>query len=211
MIKSRVWEFIFSGSLLQGLLCSRFWAFSHSPSGFFQLVTIQGRKAGLPQEQCPRGERKESKNRPHWCTLETKLWFPVRFFVENAGSSWDATRAALWGCAHPAVKVTPASPSDQQLGNKSPYIDLRWWRGMWYVRNCCGFLYWVFFLLWFLYSSIYHHHFPFPICCDVWGLWPRHFDDPFCCMDGVKGEPDPLPEEWEWGNVLFVFDRNSET
>lgn len=51
------------------------------------------------------------------------------------------------------------------------------------------------FFLCLLYSSLYHHHFPFPVCCDVWGLWPWYFDDPFCRMDGIEGEPDPLSEE----------------
>lgn len=53
----------------------------------------------------------------------------------------------------------------------------------------------------FLPSSIHHHHFPFPVCCDVWRFRARHFDDSFCCMDGAEGEPDPLPEEREWGAV----------
>ena len=101
-------------------------------------------------------------------------------------------------------KVFPESPSDQQLGSKSPCTDLRVRWGMWSFGGGHSCLYSVFFLLWFLYSSIYHHHFPFPVCCDVWGLWPWHFDDPLCCMDGVKGEPASLPEEREWGNVCHI-------
>lgn len=100
-------------------------------------------------------------------------------------------------------KIFSGSPSDQQLENKSPYTDLSVWGGMWSAADGHGFLYFA-FSLWFLYSSIYHHHFPFPVCCDVWGLWPWYFDDPFCCMDGIEGEPDPLSEEWEWGNVCSI-------
>ena len=136
----------------------------------------------------------------HWATREL---LPVLFFVENPGNSWDAIRAAC-----EALQILPwrwfSGSLTNSLGTSHLILTLEYsknvlcWELLQFSILCL-------FLLWFLYSSIYHHHFPFSICCDVWRLWPWHFDDPFCCMDGVKGEPDSFPEEWEWGNVLFFF------
>lgn len=53
----------------------------------------------------------------------------------------------------------------------------------------------------FPYSTLYHHHLPLPVCCDVWGFWPWNPDDSDCCLDGGEGEQDSVPEEWQWGKV----------
>lgn len=196
---------MFSGSLPQDLLCFRFWTFSHLTWWLYSAgCSAQGRKVGLSQEQHPRGEREGIKRQtPLVPSLETKSSFPVWFLVENAGGSFVSLCKSC--CGHYFLGV----PLTSSLGMSPFYTDLRLWRGMWCVGSC-GFLEFVFFSLWSLDSSIHHHHFPFPVCCDVWWPWPWHFDDPFRCMDGVKREPDPLPEEWEWGDILSVFDRNSE-
>lgn len=93
------------------------------------------------------------------------------------------------------------------LEEYATHVDLRVQTRMGHVRTR-AFM-WLMVFPPVSYSSIHHHHFPFSVCCDVWRFWARHFDDPVCSVDGVEGEPDPLPEERERGTVSAtpVLDR----
>lgn len=50
-------------------------------------------------------------------------------------------------------------------------------------------------------SSIHHHHFPLPVCGDVWWHGSRPADDLCCPLPGDPGESPPRPKEWQRGTV----------
>lgn len=55
-------------------------------------------------------------------------------------------------------------------------------------------------------SSVHYHHFPLPVCGDVWGhgSWPS--DDLCCSLPGDSRESPPRPKERQWGTVsLFIL------
>ena len=48
-------------------------------------------------------------------------------------------------------------------------------------------------------SSLYHHHLPLPVRCDVWRLWARDRDAVGSSLDGPQREALACPEDRQRG------------